>query len=101
MRDQFHPPVVPLALPLALILLLSACAGQAPRRPGDSRAAAASLADPRSEFLIECERRARLNQPRSPQCPDESTGAGLSQPTLGPLATPIPSLPTLPGGLIR
>lgn len=101
MRDQFRLSVSPLALPLALVLLLSACAGSAPRRPGDSRTAGSSLAESRSDFLVECERREQLNQPRSPECPDSASGSSLSQPTLGPLATPIPTLPTLPGRFIR
>lgn len=96
MSNEFRP----LVTTLALTLLLSACAGNAPRRPADSRSDARSLADQNSDFLAECQRREELNQPRSPDCP--TTGESrLSQPTLGPLATPFPSLPGLPGGFVR
>jgi len=95
MRNEFRLLMIPLTLSL-----LSACAGDAPRRPGESRADARSLSDQRSDFLVECQRREELNQPRSPDCPSSSEPR-LSQPTLGPLATPFPTLPGLPGGLIR
>lgn len=97
MRSPFRP----LLLPLLAALALTACAGNGPRRPGDSPAGSKSLADQRSEFLIECQRREQLNQPRPADCPTTERESSLSQPTLGPLATPFPALPTLPGGLRR
>ena len=96
MSNEFRP----LVIPLALTLLLSACAGNAPRRPGDSRSDTRSLAEQNSDFLAECQRREELNQPRSPSCPTTSESR-FSQPTLGPLASPFPSLPGLPGSLTR
>jgi len=96
MRDQFHR----LTMPMLLTLLVSACANQAPRRPGDGRSNGSTLADQRDDFLIDCQRREQLNQPRSRECPTSSE-TRLSQPTLGPLVSPFPSLPGLPGGLTR
>ena len=97
MPDQFRVAL----LPLSLVLMLSACAGNAPRRPADSEAERKSLAEQRTDFLAECQRREELRQPRSPECPDSRAEPGLSQPTLGPLGGSIPSLPTLPGGMFR
>lgn len=97
MSDQFRV----VLLPLSLVLMLSACAGNGPRRPASSDAERKSLAEQRSDFLVDCQRREELRQPRSPECPDSRSEPGLSQPTLGPLGGSIPNLPTLPGGLIR
>lgn len=97
MPDQFRL----VLLPLSLVLLLSACAGNAPRRPTDSAAERKSLSEQQSDFLVECQRREELRQPRSSRCPDSRNEPGLSQPTLGPLGGSIPSLPTLPGGMFR
>lgn len=97
MPDQFRVAL----LPLSLALTLSACAGNAPRRPADSDAERKALAEQRADFLADCQRREELRQPRSPECPDTRAEPGLSQPTLGPLGGSIPSLPTLPGGMFR
>lgn len=96
MRKQF----LPMTLLLGLTLAVSACAGGKPRRPGGASQSPSTLAEQRSEFLRDCARREQLNQPRPVECPDSAPDS-VAQPQFGPLLPPVPSLPTLPGGLIR
>jgi hypothetical protein len=91
MRHRF----LPLLLPLTAGLLLSACAGQAPKRQG----AGTMPSEQWAAFLADCQRREQLQQPRSVDCP--RTQPQAAQPGLEPLMPPLTSLPTLPGGLIR
>ena len=86
-----------LLLSLSAGLLLAACASGGPR----SRAGAAGLAaaEPQYYPLPACQGNRRPKPASAQACAEREVQT--EQPSLEPLMPPLPSMPTLPGGLIR